>query len=533
MEYLLLLQILLTEIHPTPAAGEPEWVECAIISQGSVDLAEIMICDNRSCVRMPARRIASGSCLVFTRDEPSLREARTLDDSVVVVECAFPSLNNTSDRVEIRRADSSIIDVVAYAITSPDRGRSIERHGTDDNGIITYSDRWSASTAFDSATCGRVNSHVVYELDAAITGMFVQDSSIHIGVVNAGRKSLAGQPLSISVGTRIFTRQCPQLSPSQWWSTTIDLLDLNPTSVVRSDCVMVQLQHRDMQMDNNIYRSTITVPTAAGGVTITEILADPHVGDCDMVELWNGTTDTLDLTGWTLQDAGGDVCRIISPIRLPPNEYVACASDTAIARMSGGNRWALLRPNLNVNSVSDTVMLRTSSGFIVDKAIYSKDRHSRALSLLEGRSLEKRIPNSVDDFPSSWGSSTAQMGSTPGAANSINTDLQRRGQLLMAMPSPFSTREGASRFPCVITWQQPFEQALARLMIVDLDGTPIAQLLNGQFIGTHGSVTWDGVNTFTMAFAPIGIYVASFECIDANSLLVQRMTCPVVIGESQ
>jgi hypothetical protein len=69
--------------------------------------------------------------------------------------------------------------------------------------------------------------------------------------------------------------------------------------------------------------------------------------------------------------------------------------------------------------------------------------------------------------------------------------------------------------------------------VVGLDGSAIAELLNGEFIGTRGSVAWDGRNTTTRASAAVGIYVAAFECIDANTNQVIRGTCPVVIGESR
>ena len=150
MEYLILLQILITEIHPTPAAGEPEWVECTIQTTGPVRLDTLQVCDNRSCARLPNVRIENGACFVLTRDEQALRETRQVPAGVVIVECALPSLNNTTDRVELRRADSLILDVTAYNIRPEERGRSIERHGTIENGVVTYGSHWSASAAFDS-----------------------------------------------------------------------------------------------------------------------------------------------------------------------------------------------------------------------------------------------------------------------------------------------------------------------------------------------------------------------------------------------
>jgi len=92
MEYLILLQILITEIHPTPAAGEPEWVECVVQMFGPVCLDTIQVCDNRTCSRLPRVEVDKGACLVLTRDKDALRESRRIPDGVVVIECALPSL---------------------------------------------------------------------------------------------------------------------------------------------------------------------------------------------------------------------------------------------------------------------------------------------------------------------------------------------------------------------------------------------------------------------------------------------------------
>ncbi len=533
MEYLLLLQILITEVHPTPAAGEPEWVECVVTSTDALASDDYLICDNRTCVALPQRTVRSGTCIVLTRDAEALREVRSaIHDSVVVLECPLPSLNNTTDRVEIRRRDSTLCDALTYSIIPSERGRSVERHGIADNGYVRYLDAWSASVAFDSTTCGRINSHVQYERDVAITGVFVQDSVLHIGVVNQGRVRVDPKMLSIQIGALQFQGTCPNLLPAQWWSTQINLVDLRPTRWARCDTVTIQLLAADMRGENNVMHAPLMIPPIAGGVTITEILAEPLAQDCDFVEIWNGTSDTLDVTGWTLQDGGGELCRIVTPSKLPPNTYLACASDTSIVRMCQGAPWALVRPAMNVNAISDSVILRTSSGFVVDVAVYTHNLHSKALVATTGRSLEKRVPGAVAAGDGCWGSCTATYGSTPGLANSINQIVEQNNLLVTAGPSPFSTREGASRYPCVISWRQPFEQSTVRLVIVDLNGSYVCELLNGQFVGSRGSAIWDGISSVTKRSSPIGIYVAVFESVDAASGRVIRGTAPVVIGET-
>ena len=533
MEYILLLQILITEIHPTPAGGEPEWVECAVTSASAIDLGAYRVCDNRTSIDLPDLRVGPGELFVITRDAEALRESRMISEGIVVAECAMPSLNNTSDRVEIRHRDSALIEMVEYALPSVARGRSIERHGSDSSGKVSYSHEWSASAAFDSATCGRVNSRVVYEHDIAVTGHFVLDSVLRIGIVNNGRVAVAGQFVQIVIGRSLYMQPYPPLQPHQWWSAEFNLMQLMPSEAARSDTFTVQILESDMRMENNMYQNTIEVPPMHGRIMITEILADPHEGDGDFVELWNGTSDTLDVSGWTVQDQAGEICRIAGSVRMLPKSYLACSSDTAIVRMTQGRAYALLRPMLNVHAQQDSVILRASSGFIVDKAPYNRSWHSPVLTSAKGRSLEKRVPESIHSAASGWSTSTDASGSTPGMRNSMDIDLPDNDAGLTASPSPFSVLPGSARHPCVISWRQPFEQAQARMFVLRLDGSVVAELLNGAFIGRQGAVTWDGRHTATDAPLAIGIYIAAMECIDANSNRLVHATCPVVIGQTR
>jgi hypothetical protein len=74
---------------------------------------------------------------------------------------------------------------------------------------------------------------------------------------------------------------------------------------------------------------------------------------------------------------------------------------------------------------------------------------------------------------------------------------------------------------------------MARMIVLRLDGSVVAELLNGEFVGSTGAVTWDGTSSITSTPLPIGIYIAAFECIDAHGQRVVRGTCPIVIGESR
>lgn len=531
MELLLLFQLLITEVHPTPAAGEPEWVELHCQS-ASADLSGMRICDARTCAALPNARVPPGAYAIVTRDAAALREARTLPQSVVVIECPLPSLGNTFDRVELRRADSSIVDSVSYVVASGGKGRSIERSGADENGTITYTGVWLPSTAPDSATCGRSNSRVQFMQDIAITGVFCSDSSIYVGVINSGVIDVPSSRVTIQLGSTILKRAISGLGPQQWVSLEVALQDLPPSSRTRIESIDVRIERSDDRNDNNQYVRTIILPPIHGLVMISEILAEPTDDQCDFVEIWNGTTDTIDLTGWKIGEEGGQHHSVLYPATLAPNDYVALSSDTAIIRLTHGKHYALVKPSLNINAVTDSIMLRTPDGLMVDHVVYDRHFHADHLASSRGHSLERRMPSMIGEASAMWATSPSLQGATPGAANGISIEYANDSATLQVIRLPCSSNPTSSRYPCTIVWNQPYEQAFVRMVVTGIDGVVVAQILNGELIGRSGSISWSGLADVTHTPVPVGIYVVAFECVDAASARVVRSVSPLTIGES-
>lgn len=527
----MLFQLLITEVHPTPAAGEPEWVELHCQSSPT-DLMGMRICDARTCALLPSLRVPAGAYAILTRDGAALREVRTLPSNAVVVECPLPSLGNTADRVELRRADSSIVDSVSYVVASGGKGRSIERGGADVMGAIIYSDVWLPSTAPDSATCGVSNSQVRYMHDLSITGIFCSDSSIHVGIRNAGMIDVSSCSVTMQIGSKIHQRTVAGLSVQQWASFNVDLGDVPITSRTQIVPIDVRIVRPDDRNENNTYARHIVLPPVHGYLMISEVLAEPSEEQCDFVEIWNGTADTIDLAGWKIEEEGGQLHIISYPAVLTPNGYLAMSSDTAIIRLTRGRHYALLKPSLNINAVSDSIMLLTPDGIMVDNAVYDRRFHAEHLASSRGHSLERRMPAMIGEPSVMWATSPSLQGATPGEENAVSKDYQADSAKLSVLNLPCATKPDSKRYPCTIAWNQPFEQAYARMFILNLDGSVVAQLLNGELIGRSGSIPWNGMRDVTHTPVAIGIYIAALECVDAATARVIQSVCPLTIGES-
>ena len=124
-------------------------------------------------------------------------------------------------------------------------------------------------------------------------------------------------------------------------------------------------------------------PVATGNISITEILweqtasSDPNILVDEFVEIRNDDSVPIDLTGWTLSDAGpftfnfpsrvllpGETCRIFTHIPQGANTFPSC--EFTFGRTSPG-----APGNYIFNNGGDTANLRDGSGTLIDSCSYS------------------------------------------------------------------------------------------------------------------------------------------------------------------
>lgn len=529
-------QIRINEVHAVPAAGEPEWIEMVNTGSADVRMTSWSICDARTCVRIPDGALSAGRYAVLTRDTLALREARHVDDRALLIEVRLPSLNNGVDEVVIRSGDLVIVDSMKYDMEQGMRGHSLER---------SDSSSWHASRSRDSATCGYLNSVVTLGHDRAITNIAVDGAvyAIRIRVMNVGRRTMPPTTLVVrgstsSIDGLALENPVPELTSESWADVSIPYDEMLDTAAVGAfTTVVAWFEDVDDRPDNDTVALRIVVPPRPGSVTISEVMFDPMSWQCDYVELFNGTSDTIDLHGWRLADMGSngtwDTTRIDAALILPPEAFVVLAADTSVDGMLADRgdmtRRGFMRKGWNLNADAGEVSVMTPSGFVVDHIRYDAHWHDPQVSERKGISLEKPLAELSGMALESWLSSGDLRGGTPARKNSVGLPLPPGGRLV-ASPSPFSTRAGAPAHPCLLRFDIPAGQAVASLRILTPEGMAVRTLLDAVFVGTMGVVAWDGIDDHGVTVRP-GPYVALVEAVDAASGELSRALCLVVVGE--
>jgi hypothetical protein len=162
-------------------------------------------------------------------------------------------------------------------------------------------------------------------------------------------------------------------------------------------------------------------------VEINEIMADPTpvVGlpGWEYVELYNRTSNQINLKGWTL--SFGTTVKQIDSAYISPKGYLLLAHINAVKDLSVyGKVYGF--SSFSVNNTGQTVVLRDSSNHVISAVAYTDDWYKDDYKKDGGWSLEQIDLDNPCGGENNWKASIDKSGGTPGKKNSVfasNPDL--------------------------------------------------------------------------------------------------------------
>lgn len=165
----------------------------------------------------------------------------------------------------------------------------------------------------------------------------------------------------------------------------------------------------------------LRVLAQTGGVVLSEMLVDPKpavaLPEVEYVELFNGSTDTVSLAGWTLR-VGTKTGRISSGI-VPPMGYVVLCSRTvteqfdSLLNVVGVTAWAALNNDAATVTLYDD-LARPVSWFSYNISQFPDKEKSQG-----GWALECIDTQNLSGDADNWAFSLDPSGGTPGRTNSV------------------------------------------------------------------------------------------------------------------
>lgn len=269
-------------------------------------------------------------------------------------------------------------------------------------------------------------------------------------------------------------------------------------------------------------------------VIINEILYDPGIDNCEFVEFYNNSKDTVNIGGWILEESGGKAYRLSdSYCNLGPSEYYLLAADSTVFSIYSTDEFTSFNlagtSDLGLSNDGELILLKDAAGNIIDSVVYSSHWHNRNINITKNKSLERINPELDGNYPQNWNTSVDYLGSTPGRQNSIYTINKNRQASISVSPNPFSPDEDGYEDFCIINYSlsQPVSQI--RIKIYDNRGRLVRTLENNIPSASQGSIIFDGLEDSGIPLR-IGIYIIFLEALNENTGVVENLRTVVVVA---
>lgn len=447
------------------------------------------------------------------------------------------SLTNSGQTVTLFDKENNLISTVSYQddwYKDPDKedgGWSLEQ--INPANICSQGDNWHASEDAKGGTPGMINS--VYSdkvLKPAVDHLeLVADNLLRLYFNQAMDTGIISEIVHYTVDHDIG-------HPSQTFSIP-----------GRQDAI--ELYFSDTFIDGVIYQLTVanSVSSCIGlhpesdtilaygigeeatekDIVINEILFNPLTDGVDYVEIYNRSDKVIDLTQLKI----GSVK--ISPPNQPdtsyytivdeqmlmvPGTYLLLTSSPEIVKSQyvtqNPNGFVKVDPFPVYNNDQGTCLLINQSGEMIDAFDYSEEMHYPLLNYVDGVSLERISFDNPTQEASNWHSASEASGfGTPAYQNSQFVPEADHQDEIVIDPEIFSPDEDGYNDVVSIRYQFSQPGYSMTVNVFDAGGNLIRKLVNNQYLGTEGSVNWDGIRDDNTK-ASVGIYIFYIRVFDLN-----------------
>ncbi len=166
-----------------------------------------------------------------------------------------------------------------------------------------------------------------------------------------------------------------------------------------------------------------------------KLMYDPLEGQNEWLELYNRSSQPIDLAYWTFNDrptsSGVNSFTISdSSMMIQPGGFAVVASDSSVYNIFTDLRGPNSDISLSIlnrsggfgfNNDGDAVVLKDLTGQTIDSVAYLAQWHHPDVVDTRGRSLERINPNVETNDSRNWSTCTKAAGGTPGRINSVLT----------------------------------------------------------------------------------------------------------------
>ena len=411
--------IVINEFMYDPPTGLAEYVELRNASSKTLNLQNWQLEDENigdDIITSDTLVMEPNSFMVISRDTSALSAVFGTRNYVQMTNLS--ALNNGGDQIQLITSDGRMADSLAY---TPDwGGNDVALERRDAGATSTAIENWGDSPAPEGGTPGQPNLVSSDSEPPSLTGLsFPNSETLKLAFSetldptssqNDENYSISGDPQVVSAALIAPDTVALALAPPMIDNTayTISIRTIN------------DLFGNTLSSIDTAFTFFEISEAEPGDVLITEFMYDPPDGFTEFIELQNISTKSIDLDGWTFNDATGNPSSITnSSVVLPPGQFIVIAPDNTLLEqfpdinlIDAGSRFSSL------NNSGDQIKMFKSDSVPMDSLLYDDSWGGNDVS------LERRSTQVSAIFQANWGDSPSEAGATPGAANGVEPDNQ-------------------------------------------------------------------------------------------------------------
>ena len=530
--------IVINEImaDPTPPVGLPEYeyLELYNTTSWDVDMNGWKLIIGSSEKEIETETINANSYLIMAK-ETAFPEFYTYGDFYGF--SSF-SLTNSGQTIELISDLGVTISKVSYTSNwyhdaeKEEGGWSIEQKNPEN--ICSGSENWTASINTEGGTPGSENSvfNDVVLLPKIIQIIVIDSNNIYIIFNQNMDVQSIGNPIFYSVNEGIgnpdnvtTTVEEPQKAvlffEEYFYQSHVYKLEVSKNV---ANCMQLQM-HNDTVISFGIPETAIW-----NDIVINEILFNPWINGEDYIEIYNRSNKILDLSEIILGSVKS------SPPNPPDTSYynilndqflfipdnfstLTISPDVVKDQYYTSNTDAFIRMESmpSLNNDEGFVFIQSKQNVVIDSLRYSENMQFPLLKYYDGVALERINPESPGSDKNNWHSASESVGfGTPSYQNSQYVSTQEASyDGITIVPEIFSPDNDG--YDDVINIEYIFSEPgyTMSVKVYNSDGYPVRDLVNNEYLGTRGSVSWDGI-TDNNSKANTGIYIFLITVYDLN-----------------
>ncbi|NJD21547.1 MAG: hypothetical protein FIA82_02590 [Melioribacter sp.] len=419
--------VVLNEIMYNPSNGEPEWIELFNNSQFDIDLEEWSITDvlttpQKTKIQAEDYIFPNKTFLVIAKDSTIKNFHSSISSKLII--SPFANLNNDADGLVLKDSRDVTIDSVRYdSFWGGANGKSLERKS-----IGSYSidrNNWSSSKDVELSTPGRVNSVTQKKFDLTVNSItttpqypaYNEEVFLNAKVVNYGSELASSFIVKFYLRTNNVNSYLCEVQETNLNGkdsvlvTSSSKLKLNESKTIL--CKVIFIGDEDTM--NNSFISEVSPGDKRNSVQISEVMYDPLTNESEWVEIYNSSSDLINLKNWSISDQLPLPTKSVIASKdnfLNPGEYAVIAYDTLKYPYYPPRKF--LQAKFGSLSSSDGVVIYDFRNAVIDSLKYNSDWGGA-----KGSSMERLSFLSATNDSSNWATTLDPNGATAGLKNSI------------------------------------------------------------------------------------------------------------------